>query len=156
MVSTTRCTSWATLLSRSGDPIFPWKYLLTTMFVAVCDQSAGTSTSFCSKMTAPLSLPIAAVRDSHFVSSYGVLPASSFWVKYRGNVTPMREVTGRDFLVRLGSKSLILLPRSTVSCPICSPFYFRAKSVKSDNSVMMPQHIGARQGFYLYTVQYLA
>ena len=32
------------------------------MLVAVCDQSAGTSTSRCSKITAPLSLPMEAVR----------------------------------------------------------------------------------------------
>ena len=58
-------TSCATLDSRSGEPILPWKYLLATMLVAVCDQSTGTSMSRCSKMTAPLSLPILALRISH-------------------------------------------------------------------------------------------
>jgi hypothetical protein len=28
----------------------PWRYLEATMLVAVMDQSAGTSTFFCSKM----------------------------------------------------------------------------------------------------------
>ncbi len=69
MVSTTRCTSWATLVSRSGEPSLPWKYLLATILVAVCDQSAGTSMSRCSKITEPLSLPIVAVRVSHWTSS---------------------------------------------------------------------------------------
>ena len=54
MVSTTRRTSCATLVSRSGEPSLPWKYLLATMLVAVCDQSAGATTSRCSKMTAAL------------------------------------------------------------------------------------------------------
>src|SRR6185437_15246756 len=97
MVSTTRCTSCDTLVSRSGDPSLPWKYLLATMLVAVCDQSTGTSISRCSKMTAPLSLPIEAVRVSHWTSSYGFLPASSRAVKYRGNAIPVFSVLCADF-----------------------------------------------------------
>ena len=53
MVSATRVTSWRTPVSRSGVPILPCRYLLATMLVAVIDQSLGTSTSFCSKMTPP-------------------------------------------------------------------------------------------------------
>src|SRR5579863_1259011 len=53
MVSATRPTSWRTPFSRSGVPILPCKYLEATMLVAVMDQSLGTSTSFCSKITAP-------------------------------------------------------------------------------------------------------
>ena len=34
-----------------ASPALPWKYLLATMLVAVCDQSTGTSTSRCSKIT---------------------------------------------------------------------------------------------------------
>ena len=77
----------------------PWKYLLATMLVAVCDQSAGTSTSCCSKMMAPLSLPMVAERSSQTISSYGVFPGSSLAVKYFGKLTPVRSVTGSDFLL---------------------------------------------------------
>src|SRR3954470_18984369 len=96
MVSTTRWTSCATLFSLSGEPIRPWKYLLATILVAVCDHSAGTSTSRCSKMTEPLSLPMVAVRSSQLIKSYGVLPASSFAVKKRGNDTPVRSSLRRE------------------------------------------------------------
>ena len=65
MVSTTRPTSWRTLDSRSGVFSLPWKYLLATMFVAVCDQLLGTSTLRCSKMTLPFSLAMEDVRSSH-------------------------------------------------------------------------------------------
>src|SRR5213080_3058647 len=118
MVSTTRCTNCATLVSRSGDPSLPWKYLLATMLVAVCDQSTGTSMSRCSKITEPLSLPIDAVRVSHWISSYGVFPASSLVVKYRGNEIPV--------LVFLGScvvNNSIFALRSTDSCPIHAPHW---------------------------------
>ena len=82
MVSTTRLHQLAPrCVSRSGEPSLPWKYLLATMLVAVCDQSAGTSTSRCSKMMLPLSLPMEAVRISQRTSSYGVLPGSSRAVK---------------------------------------------------------------------------
>src|SRR5260370_25831905 len=116
MESTTRCTSCATEVSRSGDPSLPWKYLLATMLVAVCDQSTGTSTSRCSKITEPLSLPIEAVRVSHSISSYGVLPASSLVVKYRGNEIPVLV-----FFVSLVFNNSILSLKSTDSCPMNSP-----------------------------------
>src|SRR4030095_9248288 len=45
IVSTTRPMSWRTLRSRSGDPIWPRKYLETTMLVACCDHDFGISTS---------------------------------------------------------------------------------------------------------------
>src|SRR5476649_2403403 len=83
------------------------------MFVAVCDQSTGTSTSRCSKMTEPLSLPIEAVRVSHWTSSYGVLPASSLAVKCRGNAIPVLI-----FLVDLVFNNSILALKSTEICPI--------------------------------------
>src|SRR5260221_2208755 len=55
------------------------------MLVAVCDQSLGTSTSACSKIALPLSLPIAASRRSQTNSSYGeTFPA----VKYLGKRIP--------------------------------------------------------------------
>src|SRR5471030_73724 len=83
------------------------------MFVAVCDQSTGTSTSRCSKMTEPLSLPIEAVRVYHWTSSYGVLPASSLAVKCRGNAIPVRV-----FLVDLVFNNSIFALKSTEICPI--------------------------------------
>ena len=69
MVSATRVTRARTPVSRSGVPIWPWRYLEATMLVAVMDQSAGTSTSFCSKMILPLMSLMAAVRSSHWSSS---------------------------------------------------------------------------------------
>src|ERR1022692_3688939 len=75
-----------------------------------------TSTSRCSKITEPLSLPIEAVRVSHWISSYGVLPASSLVVKYRGNSIPV--------LVCLGFwvfKDSIFALKSTDNCPIRWP-----------------------------------
>src|SRR5260370_40720966 len=120
MLSTTRCTNWRTLCSRSGEPILPWKYLLTTMLVAVCDQSEGTSTSFCSKMIAPLSFPIAAVRCSQTISSYGVLPGSSFCVQHLGKVTPLRWALGRAFFDTLSNSSILTLLRATLRWAISS------------------------------------
>src|SRR5208337_537554 len=85
-VFTTRPISCRTELSRSGLPTFPWKYLLATMFVAVCDQPFGTSTSSCLKIVTPFSLPISAVRFSHSTLLNGaVLPS----VKYRSNLKPL-------------------------------------------------------------------
>ena len=69
MVSATRVTSARTPDSRSGVPMVPCRYLLATMLVAVIDQSLGTSTSFCSKMTPPCESVIDAVRSSHSISS---------------------------------------------------------------------------------------
>ena len=62
MVSATREIICLTLVSRPGVPSLPRKYLLTTTFVAICDQNVGISQSFCSKTVSPFSLPIAAVR----------------------------------------------------------------------------------------------
>ena len=50
---TTRSMSWRTLVSRSGVPRWPRKYLLTTTLVASWLQKSGTSTSFCSKTSLP-------------------------------------------------------------------------------------------------------
>ena len=59
--------------SRSGEDMRPRKYFWATMFVAVCDQNFGNSTSFCSK--AGPSLPgMKAWRSSHSTSSKGSRP----------------------------------------------------------------------------------
>jgi hypothetical protein len=72
-VTTTRPIICFTLVSRSGEPIFPRKYFCATMLVAVCDQNFGKSTPFCSK--AGLSLPgMKASRSSHSTSSNGSRP----------------------------------------------------------------------------------
>src|SRR5580692_800485 len=86
MVFTTRLISCRTEPSRSRDPGFPWKYLLVTMFVAVCDQFFGTSTSSWRKIVTPFSFPISAVRFSHSTASNGeVFPS----VKYRSKGRPL-------------------------------------------------------------------
>ena len=54
MDSATRVMRARTPDSRSSVPLRPWRYLEATMLVAVMDQSAGTSTFFCSKMILPL------------------------------------------------------------------------------------------------------
>ena len=69
MVSTTREIIWRTLTSRRGGPSGPRKYLETTTLVAIWDQKAGTSQSFCSKTSSPFSLAMLAVRRSHRTSS---------------------------------------------------------------------------------------
>src|SRR5215469_14344456 len=85
MVSTTRAINWRTEVSRSEVPCFPWKYLLATMLVAVCDQLLGTSTFSCLKIVTPFSLPIRAVRLSHSTLSNGETFPS---VKNRSNTNP--------------------------------------------------------------------
>src|SRR5713101_3751921 len=85
MVFTTRPISCRTDPSRCGVPGFPWKYLLVTMFVAVCDQLLGTSTSSCRKIVTPFSFPISAVRFSHSTASKGDFFPS---VKYRWKLRP--------------------------------------------------------------------
>src|SRR3989441_13089199 len=85
MVFTTRPISCRTDPSRCGVPGFPWKYLLVTMFVAVCDQLFGTSTSSCRKIVTPFSFPISAVRFSHSTASRGDFFPS---VKNRWKVRP--------------------------------------------------------------------
>src|SRR6202042_1062025 len=75
IVSATRPTNCRTPVSRSGVPSCPCRYFEATMFVAVVDQSTGTSTSFCSKIDLPEASVIEAVRRSHCTSSDGVRPA---------------------------------------------------------------------------------
>src|SRR6516165_2893816 len=58
MAFATRLINCRTELSLSGVAGFPWKYLLHTMLVAVCDQFLGTSTSSWRKMVTPFSLLI--------------------------------------------------------------------------------------------------
>ena len=55
------------------------------MFVAVCDQLFGTSTSSCRKIVTPFSFPINAVRFSHSTASKGDFFPS---VKYRWKLRP--------------------------------------------------------------------
>src|ERR1700674_1268904 len=88
IVLTTRPISCRTDPSRSGVPGFPWKYLLVTMFVAVCDQLFGTSTSSCRKIVTPFSFPISAVRFSHSTASKGDFFPSVPLVKYRSKTRP--------------------------------------------------------------------
>src|SRR5579862_1629219 len=89
MVSTTRAINWRTEPSRSEVPGLPWKYLLATILVAVCDQPLGTSTFSCLKIVVPFSLPMRAVRFSHSTLSNGeTLPS----VKYRSKTRPLDTV----------------------------------------------------------------
>src|SRR5258707_14368428 len=53
-----------------------------------------------------------ALRSYHTISSYGVLPASSFAVKYRGNSIPVRCEEGSDLFNSFRALKF------TVSCPI--------------------------------------
>src|SRR6202171_1756133 len=86
MVFTTRPISCRADPSRWAVPGFPWKYLLATMLVAVCDQLFGTSTPSWRKIATPFSLPISAVRFSHSTMSKGdFLPS----VKYRSKNKPV-------------------------------------------------------------------
>src|SRR5258706_15617970 len=86
IVLATRLINCRTEPSRSGVPGFPWKYLLVTMFVAVCDQLFGTSTSSWRKIVTPFSFPISAVRFSHSTASNGDFFPS---VKYRRKNRPV-------------------------------------------------------------------
>src|SRR2546422_548418 len=86
MVFTTRPINCRTDPSRWAVPGFPWKYLLVTMFVAVCDQLLGTSTSSWRKIVTPFSFPINAVRFSHSTASKGDFFPS---VKYRWKRRPL-------------------------------------------------------------------
>src|ERR1700721_2288447 len=56
------------------------------MFVAVCDQLFGTSTSSWRKIVTPFSFPIRAVRFSHSTASNGEIFPS---VKYRSKGRPL-------------------------------------------------------------------
>ena len=66
---TMRSMSWRTLVSRSGAPSLPRKYLEATTLVAVIDQKVGTSMSFCSKKDFPASSAMLAVRFSQVMGS---------------------------------------------------------------------------------------
>src|SRR5882762_1397683 len=90
IVLATRLINCRTEPSRSGVPGFPWKYLLVTMLVAVCDQLFGTSTSSWRKIVTPFSFPISAVRFSHSTTSNGDFFPS---VKYRSKVRPFPVLT---------------------------------------------------------------
>ena len=74
MVSTTRATSFRTLVSRSGVPGVPRKYFEATTLVASIDHDFGTSMFFCSKTTLPSSPVMPAVRYSQAISSAGSTP----------------------------------------------------------------------------------
>src|SRR5713101_408483 len=79
-----------TEVSRPEVPGLPWKYLLATMLVAVCDQDLGTATFSWRKIVAPFSLAICAVRVSHSrASNGGTLPS----VKNRSNTSPVRMLS---------------------------------------------------------------
>src|ERR1035441_7510697 len=115
------------------------------MLVAVCDQSTGTSISRCSNITEPLSLPMEAVRVSQRISSYGVLPASSLVVKYRGNEIP-EWILGGSWVF---NDSIFAL-RSTASCPMDGSSF---GILRGGNAfVIVPQYIVARQELYLHIV----
>src|SRR5579863_6388142 len=68
------------------------------MFVAVCDQPFGTSTSSWRKIVLPFSLPIRATRRSHSTASNGAVRPS---VKYLWNSRPVRTSTSAG-VVALG------------------------------------------------------
>src|SRR5215471_14870562 len=94
------------------------------MFVAVIDQLLGTSTFFCSKMTSPDSLVIAAVRYSHSTTSYGETPSR---VKYRRNSSPFEGVARfpfpSAFRSRISSFILsVLLPYIVLIEPDCARY----------------------------------
>ena len=91
--------------SRSGEAMRPRKYFCATMFVAVCDQKRGNSTSLCSN--AGPSLPgISASRSSHSTSSNGSRPGM---VKNRRGATFASPFDDRVhvFLRSLGQRSCL-------------------------------------------------
>src|SRR5260221_9677040 len=90
MVSQTRESTCLTLVSRRDVPSWPRKYLETTTLVAICDQDAGISQSFCSKTTSPFSLEMTAARFSHCTSSKGCTPGV---VKRRSTTSPRPSCT---------------------------------------------------------------
>src|SRR5580704_18600745 len=60
------------------------------MFVAVCDQFFGTSTSSWRKMVTPFSFPISAVRFSHSTASNGeIFPSVKYLSKARPCCAPV-------------------------------------------------------------------
>src|SRR3989449_6690106 len=140
MVFTTRPMSCFADPSLSRVPGFPWKYLLATMFVAVCDHAFGTSTFSCRKIVAPFSLAICAVRSSHSTASNGETVPS---VKKRLNVSPVRAPAARavgfvpvssDFPLRTGFT--VAIRSSAIAGPAPrlagEPFYFRSEEHTSE------------------------
>src|SRR5713101_4746270 len=131
IVFTTRPINCRTDPSRWAVPGFPWKYLLVTMFVAVCDQLLGTSTSSWRKIVTPFSLAISAVRFSHSTASNGDFFPS---VKYRSKTRPVpapptvfaaaASVAG-DFPLNTCSTGAIRYSAPPGSPPTCGePYYF--------------------------------
>ena len=95
MDSATRVMRARTPDSRSGVPTRPWRYLEATMLVAVMDQSAGTSTFFCSKMSLPFQSWMMASRSSQVISSKGEMPGLVKWrVKRRPGALPPLFLVG--------------------------------------------------------------
>ena len=74
MVSATRPIICLTLVSRSGVPSVPRKYLLAVTWVASWDHALGNSRPFCSNTVSPCSLVMVASRASHSTVSYGSTP----------------------------------------------------------------------------------
>src|SRR5579863_5177210 len=65
------------------------------MFVAVCDQPFGTSTSSWRKIVTPFSFPIRAVRFSHSTASNGdIFPSVKYRLKGRPLAAPAPVFSG--------------------------------------------------------------
>src|SRR5882672_1618155 len=77
------------------------------MFVAVCDQHFGTSTSSWRKIVTPFSFPISAVRFSHSTASKGdFIPSVKYRWKNRPVPTPLAVFsTAPSVPPRLGAPS---------------------------------------------------
>jgi hypothetical protein len=88
MVSVTRRMSWRTLVSRSGVPTVPRKYLLATMLVAVWDQAAGTSMPSCLKTAWPEASLMEAERFSQRMPAASLRGSTPSTVFLRGICTP--------------------------------------------------------------------
>src|SRR5262252_2487599 len=115
MVCASRCTTWRTLVSCPvpGTPALR-KYLLTTMSVASCDHSAGTSTSCIWKTTEPSGLEITVLRRSQRTWSSGCTPGL---VKRRGTRKPAAVGARRSFGMVLSKACVIVdlpVPRATL------------------------------------------
>src|SRR5215831_10069791 len=104
------------------------------MFVAVCDQSTGASTSRCSKITEPLSFPMEAVIRS--------LPGLQTRGKKAREFYPGLAFCGRSFgFQRLHFRTQIY---RELAHGIASWFCV--------TNAIVPQRIGVRQELYLYAV----
>src|SRR6267378_3258402 len=130
MVFATRLMSCRTEFSRSLVPGLPWKYLLVTMLVAVCDQPLGTSTPSWRKIVVPFSFPISAVRFSHStMSNAEVLPS----VKRRSNTSPFPAM---DWSVRVAVS--IALPCSADFTVAIRPSALGCPRHRGDPSILLP------------------